>query len=271
MRVGAFEPWPQRALISGIAATGAVLAGSVRGPRRAAAVGLTAAACYEPLRRLVREQRSRETEDFRDVARQLLTAVYAALPEDDPDLDRSLVGLHAFVVQYPLPPRSEPYLGAVARFRLGPKPGSSGIVWRQGVGAIGECWRTGQPVVVEMGDDQATAQEWEADPDAALGLSYEEYLRLCAYYGAVLAVPVLGDGRVVGVLALDYVPGAAPGRLAQPDALGPLQEAASIMADVLQAAGPDVYPGPGVASAARLLLRALRLRAPRRAPVEDQT
>lgn len=253
-------PASSRAVLAAVHGLG-LLAGRRGDTRARVFVGaLVAAASYEPVRRLVREQRAAETEEFRELARTTLAATFLALPLRD-ELARELVGLHAFVVQWPLRPGGAPYLGPVARFRLGAKPPSSGIVWAEGVGAVGEAWRLRRPVAVELAADPPTPQEWEDVPShERLRLGYNEYLRLGAYYGAVVATPILVDDEPRGVVALDMVPGTPIDALASEDVLGLLDEAALILGQILADADPDPYPGPGVVTTARLVARAVAKR-----------
>ena len=258
----------EAAAAAGLAAAAA--AGRAPGLVRAAGAGAGLLSVYHPLRLAVREHRARETKPFRERSRQALVAAYLAISAELQAEPLSL-GLHAYVVQHQLAPPFAPYLGPVARFRLGPRPPSSRIVWRRGVGVIGTAWRRAQPVGMDLGglrDAAGTARGWRSLSDAdRLGLTWDEFDFLAAHYGSVVAVPIAAvrdPSLTVGCVALDATPGVALNDLATPEVLAVLGETATVLAEELAAAPATTYPGPGALPALAVVARALLDRQPTR-------
>lgn len=251
----------EAAAAAGLAAAAA--AGRAPALIRTAGAGAGLLAVYHPLRLAVREHRARETQAFRERSRQALVAAYLAISAEL-QAEPLRLGLHAYLVQYQLAPPFAPYLGPVARFRLGPRPPSSRIVWRRGVGVVGTAWRRAQPVGMDLGglrDAVRQADGWNSLKDVdQLGLTWEQFDFLAAHYGSVVAVPIAAAGepaRTVGCVALDATPGVALNDLATPEVLAVLGQTATVLGEELAAAPPATYPGPGVLPALSVVARAL--------------
>lgn len=101
----------------------------------------------------------------------------------------------------------------IGRERVNRRPVPSHITWTIDKGVIGACWRTGQEQVVDTSAyDAAHAHlgraDWDAlDAQERRGLTYDEYQRIATKYGTVIAMPLLRQETVVGVVALDAPPG----------------------------------------------------------------
>jgi hypothetical protein len=101
----------------------------------------------------------------------------------------------------------------IGRERVNRRPVPSHITWTVDKGIIGACWRTGQEQVVDTSAYDAThahltRAEWDAlDAGTRRGLTYDEYQRIATKYGTVIAMPLLRQETVVGVVALDAPPG----------------------------------------------------------------
>lgn len=118
-------------------------------------------------------------------------------------------------------------LKRVFRFRLGTYPPPSKVTWTLGKGVIGECWRTGIPVL----HDRRAAAAWygrygryglpnkaqykAVPPEAKSRFSFKEFIQTIDKYGEILAVPVRhpNTGDLVGVLSIDCLAGAYQGRV----------------------------------------------------------
>ncbi len=101
----------------------------------------------------------------------------------------------------------------IGRERVDARPVPSSIDWTIGKGIIGKCWETGQEQVVDTSvfdreHSAVTRSQWDAlDVATRRALSYDEYHRIRFKYGTVIAMPLLRQEKVVGVVALDAPPG----------------------------------------------------------------
>jgi len=181
-----------------------------------------------------RRQRAEARRD--DVGFALRVAGFAI--QDLTGIDIRELGLAAYVLRRsPLPPRRE-ILARVHRERAARRPAASGIVWRPGMGVIGECVRSQEAVGQDVGADQAPYAEidrarWAGVPDhVKAGLTFEEFSLVVGKYHVVVAVPIIDErgarARAVGCVALDGPEGSYPA-LWTPDVRDALISAATTL------------------------------------------
>lgn len=109
------------------------------------------------------------------------------------------------------------WLHRVGHERVNSVPGPTiGVRWTKGKGIIGQVWMEGREEcagseafdAAHSGDNEAT---WDAlDLATRRGLSWAEYQKIKGKYGTVIAVPIVLDQEVVGVVALDTPAGYTP-------------------------------------------------------------
>jgi hypothetical protein len=97
----------------------------------------------------------------------------------------------------------------IGRHRFSPTPRESGIEWTCGKGIIGECWKKKQTIVANTQKFDAkhrklTAKQWGLLPEETRrALDHDEYHQMAGKYGTVIAMPIMKNGKVMGVIALD--------------------------------------------------------------------
>lgn len=181
-----------------------------------------------------RRQRAEARRD--DVAFALRGVAFAV--QDLTGIDIRELGLAAYVVRRsPLRPWRQ-VLTRVHRERSARRPAASGIVWRPGVGVIGDCVRSQEAVGQDVGVDQAPYADvdragWAAVPEhVKAGLTFEEFQRVVGKYHVVVAVPLIDDTRqrtrAVGCVALDG-PAGSYAALWTPDVRDALMSAATTL------------------------------------------
>jgi hypothetical protein len=126
----------------------------------------------------------------------------------------------------------------IGRERVNRRPVPSSITWTIDKGIIGTCWRTGQEQVVDTSAYDAahahlTRAQWdELTHDERRGLTYDEYRRFVNKYGTVIAMPLLRNETVVGVVALD-APHGWHGRLCHPVVTNTVGATAELIMNIL--------------------------------------
>ena len=160
----------------------------------------------------VGEWRSRRAEAKRDdLALVLAGAAWAV--HDLTGIDVRELGLAVYRVRRQRLPPFGRILARVHRERAARRPTTSGIVWRPGMGVIGQCVAVGADVGQDVGADSRPwldvgPEQWPEVPEhVRAGLTYEEFAHVRGKYHVVLATPVIVDAgassRVVGCVALD--------------------------------------------------------------------
>jgi hypothetical protein len=161
-------------------------------------------------------------------------------------LDLSKIGLHLFLVgkkwQVGWPLRFE-YQMHTVRVKMSEYPPPTGIVFTNGKGVIGLCWKTKsfQALDVRRAYAQymdATQEEWDKlTDDQRFGLTYDEFLRTKEHTGTILAAPLLeGMGtKYLGCVSLD-APGDCFASLSTPQVKEVLQLTATTVAALVRSA-----------------------------------
>jgi hypothetical protein len=164
------------------------------------------------------------------LGRDAYEALLAALTKivDKTRIPASELGLHAYLVRRPLPwfdARQE----RIARVRLSDHPPPSTIVWKEGKGYVGACWKTDLWADFEFDriyKDHVScksAQDWAKVPvELRFGMTYEEWLRTRAY-PLVRVYPIHAKRRIfsgyryVGCISIDTVSRSSVARLLSDD------------------------------------------------------
>ena len=160
----------------------------------------------------VGEWRGRRAEARRDdLALVLAGAAWAV--HDLTGIDVRELGLAVYRVRRQRLPPWRRILARVHRERAARRPATSGVVWRPGMGVIGQCVAVGTDVGQDVGADsrpwlEVGPEQWAEVPEhVRAGLTYEEFTRVRGKYHVVLATPVIVDAgtnsRVIGCVALD--------------------------------------------------------------------
>jgi hypothetical protein len=151
------------------------------------------------------------------LGRDAYEALLAALTKivDKTRVPASDIGLHAYLVRRPFPWICMARQDRIARVRLSDHPPPSTIVWRDGKGYIGACWKTDLWADFEFDRiykdhlNCASAVDWAKVPEELrFGMTYEEWRRTRAYrlvrvYPIHAKRRIFGDYKYVGCISLD--------------------------------------------------------------------
>lgn len=239
--------------LGGITGAAAAVGFSQPRPKRPAAFGFGAAlAVYPAVRLASRQQKVDGSATFRHHAGVSIGNAFDAVVNRTTLRARD-IGISVFIVQRRLLPPRRWYLGRVAEVRLVRTFPRTGIAWLAGKGAIGRAWARREVTAVALDEPifegYATEEAWANLPeDVSLNLTYSEVRALRARYSAVLAVPILRNGRVGGVIAMDSAAGSPSQWVTDARTLGVLIEillrAAGQVAVAINDVSLLVYPKP---------------------------
>lgn len=163
----------------------------------------------------VDQRRHGRVAELREQARAVLAPLLLEL-EEATGINARELGVAAYRIRKPIWPLGKTRLERLLRLQLLIKV-ASGIVWRPGVGVVGQCIQRGEDVVENLAtlDEQlasVTPAEWDTlGDDLTYGFSYAEFQRVRGKYGVVLASPMIREtplgSRVVGCVSVDAPPG----------------------------------------------------------------
>jgi hypothetical protein len=163
----------------------------------------------------VDQRRHGRVAELREQARAVLAPLLLEL-EEATRINARQLGVAAYRVRKPAGPFGKERLERLLRLQLVIRV-ASGIVWRPGVGVIGQCVVRGEDVVENLAtlDEQlagVSPADWESlGDDLTYGFSYAEFQRVRGKYGVVLASPMIKEtplgSRVVGCISVDGPPG----------------------------------------------------------------
>ncbi|MBH0054508.1 hypothetical protein I6E74_10060 [Salinibacterium sp. SWN139] len=135
-------------------------------------------------------------------------------------------------------------LKRLVRSRLSDSPQESAITWRAGKGAIGEAWqrkkavhRSWLAIARKHGEGQLSRAAFDRLPAKTQdGFEYEDFQTIVGKYSEILAVPILKNGRCIGVLAIDipYEPTETRQHLDTKDVKEIAETCASVLSNVLR-------------------------------------
>jgi hypothetical protein len=124
-------------------------------------------------------------------------------------LDITMLGASVFVARRRL---FWAYLKRVDRYRMSDLPQESKVAWNRGKGAIGRAWRDSRieyvdwrPIHARWGNGKVkTLADWARVPEAdRYGFDFHEFTNIVDKYAEILAIPMLKNGKVRGVCAID--------------------------------------------------------------------
>lgn len=201
-------------------------------------VAATVIAAGSTLVSAVAELRDQRGQVLRDETSVLL-ATAAWTIHDNAGFDPRDLGLAVYLVRRELLRPWRRRLSAQQRVRAARRPATSAVVWRPGKGVIGRCVSEGRDTGQDTDGDyvslgQVTRAQWDTtvQDSVRLGLSYDEFLEVRGKYGAVIATPIIRDGRggsvAIGCVALDGPP-ASHARLSRVEVSGALHTAAAAL------------------------------------------
>jgi hypothetical protein len=163
----------------------------------------------------VDQRRHGRVAELREQARAVLAPLLIEL-EEQTGINARELGVAAYRIRKPIWPFGKTRLERLLRLQLLIKV-ASGIVWRPGVGVVGQCIQRGEDVVENLAtlDEQlasVTPDEWDSlGDDLTYGFTYAEFQRVRGKYGVVLASPMIKEtplgSRVVGCVSVDGPPG----------------------------------------------------------------
>jgi hypothetical protein len=163
----------------------------------------------------VDQRRHGRIAELREQARAVLAPLLLEL-EEATGINARQLGVAAYRIRKPTWPFGKERLERLLRLQLLIRV-ASGIVWRPGVGVIGQCVRRGEDVVENLAtlDEQlgsVSPDDWGSlGDDLTYGFSYAEFQRVRGKYGVVLASPMIKEtplgSRVVGCVSVDGPPG----------------------------------------------------------------
>jgi hypothetical protein len=163
----------------------------------------------------VDQRRHGRVAELREQARAVLAPLLLEL-EEATGINARQLGVAAYRIRKPIWPFGKERLERLLRLQLLIRV-ASGIVWRPGVGVIGQCVLRGEDVVENLAtlDEQlgsVSPEDWASlGPDLTYGFSYNEFQRVRGKYGVVLASPMIREtplgSRVVGCISVDGPPG----------------------------------------------------------------
>jgi hypothetical protein len=163
----------------------------------------------------VDQRRHGRIAELREQARAVLAPLLLEL-EEATGINARQLGVAAYRIRKPIWPFGKPRLERLLRLQLVIRV-ASGIVWRPGVGVIGQCVERGADVVENLAtlDEQLASvapAEWDSlGEDLTYGFTYAEFQRVRGKYGVVLASPMIKEtplgSRVVGCVSVDGPPG----------------------------------------------------------------
>jgi hypothetical protein len=161
------------------------------------------------------ERRHGHVAELREQARAVLAPLLLEI-EEATGINARQLGVAAYRIRKPVWPFSKEHLERLLRMQLVIRV-ASGIVWRPGVGVIGQCVARGEDVVENLAilDEQladVSPADWDSlGDDLTYGFSYAEFQRVRGKYGVVLASPMIKEtplgSRVVGCVSVDGPPG----------------------------------------------------------------
>ena len=160
------------------------------------------------------DHRRRKGEDLRESVRAVLSPLLFDL-QDATGISARRLGVAAYRRHSSIWPWRPERLERLLRLRP-VNQGASGIVWRPGVGVIGQCVERGEDVIEDLAtlDEQLAdvgADEWSTlASDLTYGFTFDEYQRVRGKYGVVLATPIIHEtpagSRIVGCVSVDGPP-----------------------------------------------------------------
>ena len=159
----------------------------------------------------VDQRRHGRVAELREQARAVLAPLLLEL-EEQTGINARELGVAAYRIRKPIWPFGKTRLERLLRLQLLIKV-ASGIVWRPGVGVVGQCIQRGEDVVENLAtlDEQVggvSPDVWNGlGSDLTYGFSYAEFQRVRGKYGVVLASPMIKEtplgSRVVGCISVD--------------------------------------------------------------------
>jgi hypothetical protein len=157
------------------------------------------------------QRRHGRVAELREQARAVLAPLLLEL-EEATGINARQLGVAAYRIRRPVWPFGKERLERLLRLQLLIRV-ASGIVWRPGVGVIGQCVLRGEDVVENLAtlDEQlgsVSAEDWNGlGSDLTYGFSYAEFQRVRGKYSVVLASPMIKEtplgSRVVGCISVD--------------------------------------------------------------------
>jgi hypothetical protein len=157
------------------------------------------------------QRRHGRVAELREQARAVLAPLLLEI-EEATGINARQLGVAAYRIRKPVLPFGKERLERMLRLQLVIRV-ASGIVWRPGVGVIGQCVARGEDVVENLAtlDDQladVSPADWDTlGDDLTYGFSYAEFQRVRGKYGVVLASPMIREtplgSRVVGCVSVD--------------------------------------------------------------------
>jgi hypothetical protein len=161
------------------------------------------------------QRRHGRVAELREQARAVLAPLLLEI-EEATGIGARQLGVAAYRIRKPVLPFGKDRLERLLRLQLIIRV-ASGIVWRPGVGVIGQCVARGEDVVENLTtlDEQlagVSPADWDSlGDDLTYGFTYAEFQRVRGKYGVVLASPMIREtplgSRVVGCISVDGPPG----------------------------------------------------------------
>lgn len=150
---------------------------------------------------------SKETSLRHQVRKQLSTAIAAV--SDEAGVKVGELGCGLFLAHRSW--RHGLRLKRVERVRLLDNVSESGVVFRPGVGTVGNSWETRNPahhdwtaINSRFAENLPERQAWEkTKTETKHGFDYESWRTMVGRYAEVLAVPVTVGKDLIGILAID--------------------------------------------------------------------